>query len=468
MSMNKSADPESRNLMIVAVIGGVGVLLCACLAAVFFFVGGSSIVGTESEPVAETLSEIQEVTRVVIVEVTPAPEEETTANIASATTNDDKAVDTSTPIPTPTDEPKQPTAPVDSKVEDIDFSTFYETWEIIESEFDGQIPLTEELLQAAIMGSLETLDDEFTRYIEPDIAERLREDMGGSVSGIGAFVRENEEGQFEIVRPIDGQPADLAGLLAGDIVTAVDGELASNFSFDELILRVRGPEGTAVTLTIQRENEPEALTFTIVRTVFEIPVIESEMLENDIAYIRLTEFNRNAEERLLETMDELITGKTRGLIFDLRDNPGGFLDQSVAVADVFLPDGVALFGRSRQGLDRTFPTRDGDVGEAITLVVLVNAGSASASEIVAGAIQDRGRAVLIGETTFGKGSVQQVHELSDGAELRVTIARWYTPNNNTIDGVGITPDIEIETPVDLGGEDDPQIQRAIDYIMNGE
>jgi len=187
-----------------------------------------------------------------------------------------------------------------------------------------------------------------------------------------------------------------------------------------------------------------------------------------IGYIRLTEFNSNAEEKLLEALNELIAQGITGLVFDLRDNPGGYLDQSIAVADAFLPDGVALFERNIRGLDETFRTLDGDLAEEIPLVVLVNSGSASASEIVAGAIQDRGRAVLVGETTFGKGSVQQIHPLSDGSELRVTIARWYTPNNKTIDGEGIAPDIEVETPEDLGGPEDGQLMRAIEYLVTGQ
>jgi carboxyl-terminal processing protease len=154
------------------------------------------------------------------------------------------------------------------------------------------------------------------------------------------------------------------------------------------------------------------------------------------------------------------------LIFDLRDNPGGFLDQSVAVADIFLAESVVLFERNQFGLDRTFSVDDGDEGETIPMVVLGNAGSAFASEIVAGAIGDNGRAILIGETTFGKGSVQQVHTLSDGSEIRVTIARWYTPSNATIDKTGITPDIEV--PMEFDAEADIQLDRAIEYLLNGE
>jgi carboxyl-terminal processing protease len=222
-------------------------------------------------------------------------------------------------------------------------------------------------------------------------------------------------------------------------------------------------------LTVRREGEEEPLEFTVRRELIEIPIIESEMLEDNIAYLRLTGFNRNADSQLREALSELLAQEPTGLVFDLRDNPGGFLDQSISVADVFLPEGVVLYERSSTfDLDQVHRSDDGDLGESIPLVVLVNAGSASASEIVAGAIQDRGRGPLVGETTFGKGSVQQTHTLSDGSELRVTIARWYTPDDESISGNGITPDIEVPSPIELGGDDDPQLQRAIDYLLTGE
>lgn len=364
--------------------------------------------------------------------------------------------------------------PQGSPLSAVDFSTFYEVWDLIAAQYDGELPPAEEIIQAIVSGSLETLNDDYTRYVPADVAERMREDQDGSVEGIGAFVIENDEGLFEIVRPIDGQPADLAGVMAGDVLIEVDGQSVLDLSFDEVILLVRGPQGTSVNLKFMREGEEEPLEFTIVRTRFEVPVVTSEVLPADmtggaaIGYIHLTEFTTNAEERLYGAIDDLLAQGVTGLVLDLRDNPGGFLDQSVAVADAFLPEGVVLYERNIRGLDETFASIDGDAAESIPLVVLVNAGSASASEIVAGALQDRGRAVLVGETTFGKGSVQQIHPLSDGSELRVTVARWYTPNNNTIDSVGIVPDIEVESPEDLGGPADGQLQRAIEWLLTGE
>lgn len=376
-------------------------------------------------------------------------------------------VPTSTPAPLEQIDP-----PAGSPLAAADYQTLYEVWELIAGQFDGPMPSPEEIAESLIAGSLETLDDEYTRFVPADVAERMRQDAEGAVEGIGAFVIENDEGQFEIVRPIDGQPADLAGVRAGDVLIKVDGQSVLDLTFDEVILLVRGPQGTSVNLTFLRDGEE--VEFTIVRVRFEVPIVESEILPAEmtggetIGYIHLTEFSRNAEERLWEALEQVLDAGATGLVLDLRDNPGGFLDQSVAVADAFLPEGVVLYERNIRGLDDTFRTRDGDAAESIPLVVLVNAGSASASEIVAGALQDRGRAILVGETTFGKGSVQQIHPLSDGSELRVTIARWYTPNNNTIDGTGITPDFEVESPEDLGGPEDGQLMRAVEYLLTGQ
>ncbi len=476
-----SSPPPPRStrpgwlLLVLALLFGVGMGLAGFLAG-----------RATAEPAA-----VAALPTTVPTAVAAADAEQLSGHSATAT-----AAPTVTPLPTqpptalptatsePTAEPILPTAepdglgviapPPGSPLSSVDYATLYEVWDIIAQQYDGDLPPPEELIQALVSGSLETLNDDYTRYVPADVAQRMREDQDGAVEGIGAFVLENDEGLFEIVRPIDGQPADLAGVKAGDVLIEVDGQSVLDLSFDEVILLVRGPQGTSVNLKFMREGEAEPLEFTIVRTRFEVPVVTAEVLPAEmtggaaIGYIHLTEFTTNAEEKLYEAIDQLLAQGVTGLVLDLRDNPGGFLDQSVAVADAFLPEGVVLYERNMRGLDETFTSIDGDAAESIPLVVLVNAGSASASEIVAGALQDRGRAVLVGETTFGKGSVQQIHPLSDGSELRVTIARWYTPNDNTIDSVGITPDIEVESPEDLGGPEDGQLMRAIEWLLTGQ
>lgn len=470
---------RTRNIILVFIGGLLLIGLCGIVGVGSYFVGQSAATAQEISAVeseegairAEEAAPDGEAAEVSVPgsDATIAPTNTTVSPSSSpnATATDEvqdsPTIELETPAPLPSPESSRP------EFTDEDLELLWEVWNIVSAEFDGDLPADEELTYAAIQGMLERLDDDFTRFSPPDVAARIREGLQGSFEGIGAFVRENEEGLTEIVRPMDGQPAALAGMQAGDVVVAVDGESVIGQSLDEVIAQIRGPEGSEVTITIRRDGEEDPLDFTVRRELIEIPIIEAEMLDDGIAYVRLTSFNRNADAQLRETLGTLLAQDPVGLVFDLRDNPGGFLDQSIAVADVFLPDGVVLYEKSSTfDLDQVHRSDNGDLGEAIPLVVLVNAGSASASEIVAGAIQDRGRALLVGETTFGKGSVQQVHDLSDGSEVRVTIARWYTPNDVSIDGNGIAPDIEIATPTDLGGEEDPQLQRAIDFLLNGE
>ncbi len=398
---------------------------------------------------------------VEVVESYPAPTEPASE---TAVTAEEPTVEVPATEP-PAAEPAQQT-PVNLNPEDFDI--FIQVWDIVSQQFDGNLPPSEVVVQTAIQQSLELLEDEFTQYIPPDVANEVRQQLEGSFEGIGAFIDMTEEGYLLIVRPIEGQPAELAGLMSNDIVTHVDGVSVLGKSQEEIVSEVKGPRDTEVTLTIVRESEPEPFDVIIVRALIELPIIESEMLEGNIAYIRLTSFNSNAVQQLSLELESSLAQNPQALIFDLRDNPGGFLNQSVSVADLFLSEGVVLYQRNSNGEEEIFRSQDGDIGETIPLIVLVNAGSASASEIVAGAIQDRGRGIIIGDVSFGKGSVQNTLTLPDGSELRVTIARWYTPNNQTIDGQGITPDIIVPLEGDFGTETDSQLQRAIEYILSEE
>jgi carboxyl-terminal processing protease len=454
--------------MVIAVV----ILLSMGLVAAFSYRAGRDSVIVASPP---------SVSVDVTVAVSKTPDATASAIPASATAVqlDDStavsAVPTLTPIPT-SEAVSGPTAtttpestvrnPVQLEVEDLGLMT--EVWDVINEEFDGLLPEEDEVVYHAIQGSLDLLEDEFTRFVPPDVAQRNREQLNGGFEGIGAYAELSTDGYLVIVRPIVGQPAANAGVLGGDIVTHVDSRPVLGKLLDEIIAEIRGPSGTEVTLTIQREALPEPLDITIVRDLIEFPIVESEIIEQNIAYVRLTSFNSNANRRLREELESLLEQEPRGLILDLRDNPGGFLNQSVGVADLFLPDGVVLYQRDRNGHEEVFESDTGDPAEQIPLVVLVGPGSASASEIVAGAVQDRGRGTVIGENTFGKGSVQTTHTLSDGSELRVTIARWYTPNNITIDAQGITPDIFVESPANFGGSEDEQLNRAIRYVLTGE
>jgi len=459
---------KSRTFLIL-ITSGIVIVFLVTLSAVLAYSAGRNSVQTDDENISSAIVVSKPLANELNPSESPMPSMSKEPSGTEATAQP-AVQDPSTITPAPTLYARVITETVGftpTDLESDDFDLMLEVWDLIDSNFDGQLPSDEDVLYGAIIGSLELLDDQFTRFIPPDIAELTREQLEG-FEGIGAFVDLNEEGYLIIVHPIQGQPAALAGLKDGDLVSHVDGKSVLGQSSEEIISQVKGPKGTSVTLTIIRESLSEPFDVTITRDLIQIPTVESEMLANDIGYVRLSSFASNADLELREEVGELLKERPRGLILDLRDNPGGFLNQSVAVADLFLPEGIVVIQRDNSGQEVIFESDDGDPAEDITLVVLVNEGSASASEIVAGAIQDRERGIIIGAPTFGKGSVQQSHTLSNGSELRVTIARWYTPNNNSITDEGILTDIQIETPDIFGGEEDTQLQRAIMFILEGK
>jgi carboxyl-terminal processing protease len=348
------------------------------------------------------------------------------------------------------------------------FRVFWEAWHILEREFYGDLPDDQEMTYDAIHGVIDDLDDEYTAFLEPDMAAIVREDMTGSFNGIGAVVNMNDDGQLEIVRTFEDRPAARAGLKPGDIVLAVGDTVIEKMSVFDAVALIRGPAGSIARLTIKRQGVEEPFIVEVVREKIEMPIVESEMLDHDIAYLKLAEFNAQAASKLKTHLQSLVAEKPRGLILDLRDDPGGFLDVAVDIGSQFVGEGSILVEKLKGDQDRDYPAQDGGLAtdNDVPLVVLVNGGTASASEIVAGAIQDTGRGVLIGEQTLGKGSVQLSHHLSDGSELRVTIARWFTPNGRAIHGEGLTPDIQVDmTAEDIEADRDPQLQRAIEYLQ---
>ena len=351
---------------------------------------------------------------------------------------------------------------------DFDYELVQEVLGLLEEQFYGEIPDQQTLTYGAIRGMLLTLDDPYTSFIDPQITSILNEDASGSFEGIGATVTMREDGYLEIVSLISGQPAEAAGVLPGDIVLAVGDQSIVGMGLYEAISYIRGPAGTDAVLTIVRADEEEPIIITVTRASIEVPIVEYRMLDEGFGYVRLSEFDANAADRVQEALEELAQQNPKGLIFDLRSDPGGWLDQAIKVSDLFLNEGLVAIERDSEGGEQRFYSYDGDIGEDIPMVVLVNRGSASASEIVAGALQDRGRAVLIGTQTLGKGSVQRPNALSDGSQLRVTIARWFTPNDNSIHGDGLEPDVLVEIPDDTPTGEDPQLQRAIQYLQEGQ
>lgn len=383
-------------------------------------------------------------------------------------------------LPTPTPAPGQtvtlapsatPTMPT-SGSDMIDYMLLQQVLDAIQAEYYGEIPNRDKLTYGAINGMLNALGDPYTSFIPPDVARIINEDASGQFEGIGATVRMRQDGYLEVVRPLPNQPAEKAGVKAGDLIVEVDGQSIVGVGLYEALGLIRGKAGTQVTIKVLREGEKEPLVFTITRARIEMPIVEYRMLENNIGYISLSEFDANATKRVDEALKALQGQGAEALIFDLRDNPGGWLDQALGVADLFIKDGVIAIERGytdgKQESEQVFKAHAGERGETIRMVVLVNGGSASASEIVAGALQDRGRATLIGQNTLGKGSVQRPRTLYDGSQLRVTIARWYTPNDRSIHGDGLKPDIVVEVPEDTPVDQDPQLQRAIEYLSQGQ
>jgi len=350
-----------------------------------------------------------------------------------------------------------------------EFQVFWEAWQLLQQDFYGPLPSNQEMTYGAIRGVLELLNDENTTFLDPRSAEFFSTDLTGVFEGIGARVDLAPGGGVLIVEPFEGQPAYEAGIQRGDIIVEVDGQDVTNMPLGEAIQLIRGPKGTKVRLLVKRSNAPKLIEIEVVRDRIEIPIIESKMLDGGIAYLKLGEFNGRSPELIRRALRELLRQKPKGLILDLRGNPGGFLDAAVEIGSQFVGKGNILIERFKDGKTKEYQARPGGLATEIPLAVLVNEGSASASEIVAGAIQDVGRGPLIGVTTFGKGSVQVPHRLSDGSILRVTTARWFTPKGRGIDGIGLEPDIVVErTLEDRAAGRDPQLNRAVEYLLTGK
>ncbi len=371
----------------------------------------------------------------------------------------------------PTATPKAPARSAGTPGEGpLDVALFNEAWDLLEEQFYGELPQGEEITYAALRGVIAALGDPHTGFLNPEQAERSRSDMEGQFEGIGARVSEAEGGGVEIKYLFADQPAQKAGVRVGDVIVAVDGKDVTKMLLDDAIGLIRGPRNTKVVLTIRRGDEP-LQDISIVRARIEIPAVESKALaDGKIAYIALSEFSSIAPQRLAQALDAALSTKPSGLVLDLRGNPGGLLDAAVRIGSYFVPEGNILIERFKDAPEKTYSRvgryRLGDT----PLVVLVDGGSASASEIVAGAIQDAGTGMLIGEMTYGKGSVQLPNALSDGSQLRVTIARWFTPKDREIHEIGLTPDIEVPspTPEDIEAGRDPQLDRAVEYLLTGK
>ena len=353
----------------------------------------------------------------------------------------------------------------DTSLKDL-FVPFWQAWDILHAEYVDQ-PVDDTLLmQGAISGMMDSLGDPHTSYMNPSEYEQISAPLEGSYEGIGAWVDASGD-YLTIISPMTGSPAEKAGLQPGDIVVAVNGEDMTGMAGDLVLQKVKGPANTDVTLTIQREGLDDSFDVVITRQEIDVPSLESRMLDDHIAYIGLYTYGLQTPDELKSALTTLMANNPDGLILDLRNNGGGYLDAAIEVVSEFLPaNKVVMYEEMGDGTRKTYSSEGVGLATDIPLVVLINGGSASASEITAGAIQDYGRGTLVGEQSYGKGSVQIWTELtnSQGA-IRVTVARWLTPKERQINSVGITPDEVIEyTEEDYKAGLDPQLDKAIELL----
>ena len=345
---------------------------------------------------------------------------------------------------------------------------FGEVLEKINKEYVDEINQSESM-DSAIDGLLQSLDP-YSSYMSPEVFNEMQTETSGEFGGLGIEVT-MESGVVKVISPIDDTPASKAGIRAGDYIVKIDNTQVQGKSLAEAVDLMRGPVGSGIELTVRRRGERKALTFYIVREVIEIKSVKADLLEKNIGYIRLTSFNENSGNQIEKEIKKLEKNKElKAYILDLRNNPGGLLSQAITISDFFLNDGEIVSTKSRKASEnRKWFAKKGDLTNGKTLIVLINYGSASASEIVAGALKDHKRAILIGENSFGKGSVQSIIPLKNKGAIRLTVAKYYLPSGKSISEVGVSPDIEIDEDSNefrIKTDTDNQLNYAI-KLLNG-
>ena len=338
-----------------------------------------------------------------------------------------------------------------------EFDIIAETWRMLSEVYVDKERLDPETLsQGAVRGMIEALDDPYSVYVDPATHELELTGLTGKYQGVGAYIGIREE-QLIIIAPLADSPAEKADIRAGDKILEIDGEPTSELTLIEATLKIRGPKNTSVRLLILHEEDSEPVEIEIVRGEIELESISVEM-HGDIAYIRIAQFLRSTGSDLRAALEHVIDEGADGIVLDLRNNPGGLLNAAIEVASQFLAAGTVVDVVDSEGNHSPLAVKGGGIATHLPLIVLVNNGSASGSEIVAGALQDYGRAKLAGSQTFGKGSVQLIRDLKDGSAVHLTTARWFTPSGKPIEGVGLTPDFLLEL------EDEELVDWAIDYL----
>ena len=345
---------------------------------------------------------------------------------------------------------------------------FGEVLEKISKEYVDEVDQSKSM-DSAINGLLQSLDP-YSAYMTPESFEGMQTETSGEFGGLGIEVG-MEAGVVKVISPIDNTPASKAGLKAGDYIVKINNTQVQGKTLMQAVDLMRGPVGSSIEITVRRRGVKKALIFNITREVIQVQSVKSELIDNNIGYIRLTSFNENSSEQIKEKINKLNKNKDlKGYILDLRNNPGGLLSQAIKISDFFLENGEIVSTRSRQASEnRKWFARKGDLTNGKTLIILINYGSASASEIVAGALKDHKRAIILGENSYGKGSVQSIIPLKNRGAIRLTIAKYYLPSGKSISEVGVTPDIEVAEGSDdfkFNSETDNQLNFAI-KLFNG-
>ena len=345
---------------------------------------------------------------------------------------------------------------------------FGEVLEKINKEYVDEIDQSESM-DAAIDGLLQSLDP-YSGYMSPKTFDEMQTDTSGEFGGLGIEVT-MESGVVKVISPIDDTPASRAGIKAGDYIVKIDNTQVQGKSLSEAVDLMRGPIGSSIELTIRRRGEKKALIFEVTREIIEIKSVKADLLDKNIGYLRLTSFNENSAKQIEKEIKKLEKNKKlKAYILDLRNNPGGLLSQAITISDFFLENGEIVSTKSRKSSEnRKWFAKKGDITNGKTLIVLINYGSASASEIVAGALKDHKRAILLGENSYGKGSVQSIIPLKNKGAIRLTVAKYYLPSGKSISEVGVSPDIEIDEGLDdfkIKTETDNQLNYAL-KLLNG-
>ena len=362
---------------------------------------------------------------------------------------------------------KYTTTPEGETIKNVDFNLYWKVWDTVKTAYvDNEEISEEEMFYGSLEGMVKAINDPYTSFLDPELSKRFNDDLSGSFEGIGAEIGIRDD-TLTIIAPIDGMPAQEAGLKSGDKVLSIDGKSTAGISIDKAVDTIRGEKGTDVTLTIYREGLDETKDITITRGVITIESVKTEILEDNIMLISISNFSEDTEAMFSQAIEEANSNEVNGIILDLRNNPGGFLDSAIEISSEWVETGPVVLEKFDENDITKYQARGIARLKDYKTVVLLNQGSASASEIVAGALQDYDIATIVGEQSYGKGSVQTLKPFTDGSSLKVTVAKWLTPQGQSISEKGITPDVEVEYTIeDFENDRDPQLDKAIEIIKN--